>query len=107
MSLSAELIDEILKHELVLPDLNPFAEQTRVQDDCDGDISDSVSVKIDACGDVYIAFNKPGMKRFRTVAGGGESPRTHNALKILAEAIRLDNLERGVQRSSSADLSTE
>lgn len=32
--------------------------------------------------------------RFRTFGGGGLSPRTRNALMILAEAIRRDKEER-------------
>ena len=45
-------------------------------------------------GDAWI--NTPGgrMLRFRNCFGGSMSPRTHKALKILAEAIHLDNEER-------------
>ena len=40
--------------------------------------------------------DEPGntIQRFRNYFGGGESPRVHNALLMLALAIKLDNEER-------------
>jgi hypothetical protein len=70
---------------------------SRVHDDNDGDISQTLNVLITQDSDVWISINEsnkafPKFLRFRfPMIGGGRSPRTRNALRILAEAIRLDN----------------
>ena len=69
---------------------------TRRQDDTDGSIEmeHEILLSVGPDGDMYIAQFPGKWLRFRTEGGGGGSPRTHNALRILHEAIRLDNLDR-------------
>ena len=67
----------------------------RVQDDCDGDLTQQLHVFLAGDGDMHIAISGDTRSlRFRNYFGGGMSLRTHRALMILAEAIRLDNEER-------------
>jgi hypothetical protein len=66
---------------------------TRIQDDHDGTFEGSICAFIGPDGDMWIGMDKQMAIRFRNWTGGGRSLRTHNALRILAEAIRLDNLE--------------
>lgn len=66
---------------------------TRRQDDGDG----SLRVVFGEDGDAWIST--PGRApleglRFRTLQGGGSSPRVRAALLLLAKAIELDNEER-------------
>lgn len=79
---------------------------TRVHDDCDGDMSQVLSVVIGDDGDAWVAADADtpfSSLRFRVpLIGGGMSPRVRNALLILAEAIRLDNEDRP-QRCSVPD----
>lgn len=65
----------------------------RTHDDTDGDITQKLSVVISKDGDAWIkTFHRKNFYlRFRNYGGGGSSLHTHNALLILAEAIRLDN----------------
>jgi hypothetical protein len=79
----------------------------RLHDDHDGTGEGTVGVTRGIDGDMYVWVNSRGLDigsntmrkansdwlRFRTHGGGGRSPRTHNALRILAEAIRLDTIE--------------
>lgn len=67
----------------------------RVHDDCDGDMSQQLSVVIGEDGDAWIAVDAPDRTaRFRMpFTGGGASPRVRTALVVLAEAIRLDNID--------------
>ena len=69
--------------------------QSRYQDDTDGskDPKHMITVHIGVDGDMYIGQGDQQWLRFRNWFGGGASLRTHNALRILAEAIRLDNEE--------------
>ena len=49
-------------------------------------------------GDAWIGIDVRNFLRFRMpLCGGGQSPRTRNALLILAEAIRLDNEESNTE----------
>lgn len=65
----------------------------RCHDDNEGDLSQNLSVIISPDGDAWIRTYHPMNKylRFRNSLGGTNSPCVHNALLILAEAIRLDN----------------
>ncbi len=65
----------------------------RVHDDNDGDHAQKLSVTRGPDGDMYVWIEDSRWLRFRTHGGGGRSMRTHNALRILAEAMRLDALE--------------
>lgn len=66
----------------------------RVQDDCDGDLSQCLSVGFSQDGDAWIQTHGPMTLRFRSLGGGGMSLRVRNALLVLAEAIRRDNEDR-------------
>lgn len=65
----------------------------RRQDDCDGsrDEEHNLIVSQGPDGDMYIAVGEARLIRFRTWNGGGRSLHTHNALRILAEAIKMDS----------------
>jgi hypothetical protein len=71
----------------------------RLHDDHDGSMEGKICVlRSDVDGDIYVYTETTGKMgeqwlRFRTKGGGGRSIRTHNALRILAEAIRLDAIE--------------
>lgn len=65
---------------------------SRVHDDNDGDHSQTIDLYITCDGDAWITAPRAPTRRIRVVpGGGGRSPRVHNALKILALAIKLDN----------------
>lgn len=67
----------------------------RLHDDTDGsaDIKHVLSVSQGPDGDMYVGVGHY-LLRFRTWTGGGISLATHNALRILAEAIKMDNQAR-------------
>lgn len=72
----------------------PESRHTRLQDDTDGEttLKHELTVIMGPDGDMHIGVGGDFL-RFRTWGGGGNSLRTHNALRILAEAIRQDNHE--------------
>ena len=88
----------VLENPFWIPTLNTDVCYQRTQDDHDGTFSGKINVLIDQMGDVWLTLDAPEnfgrMLRFRTPGGGGLSPRTRNALMLLAEAIRLDNEDR-------------
>jgi hypothetical protein len=89
-------IDAILNSYFWPESLQPNVNYCRTQDDCDGDFTQQVAVMFDSQGDAYLqAIGKYGFSgslRFRMpMQGGGLSPRTRNALLILAIAIDEDN----------------
>lgn len=65
-----------------------------------------ISVMFGGDGDGYLTIaaqmdpneHKWSMRFRMPMMGGGQSPRVRNALLILAEAIRLDNLDHPQQR---------
>ena len=65
----------------------------RKQDDSDGSMAAEhyISVFQGLDGDMYIWQGTQRWLRFRTVIGGTMSPRVHNALRLLAIAIEMDN----------------
>lgn len=69
---------------------------TRYQDDTDGSREDAhtLTVSQGPDGDMYVRVGSSRLLRFRSGIGGGNSLRVHNALRILAKAIELDNKDR-------------
>jgi hypothetical protein len=69
----------------------------RTHDDCDGNVTKGVSVVISPDGDAWVVTSQNPFQscRYRMpMTGGGASPRTRQALLILALAIKMDNDER-------------
>lgn len=97
-AVGADVIHAILETPaIVLPELAGDSTHTRTHDDHDGEWTGKIVVTQDCMGDMFVqtSGNSPwSMLRFRNGMGGTNSPRVHNAVKILAEAIRLDNLDR-------------
>ena len=93
---NSSLIKEILDSSFWLETLDTKSLYSRVHDDCDGDLTETINVFFSEDGDAYLTANIDPFKsfRFRTWCGGGASLRVRNAFLILAEAIRLDNEER-------------
>lgn len=91
---------DILLENIIQPiQLEPREIEFRTHDDCDGRLEEAIGVGLSVDGDVWLQL--PPMVtslRFRTYAGGGQSPRVRNALLILAEAIRRDNEARPQRR---------
>lgn len=88
-------VRKLLEEPLLLQELEPGILHTRVHDDHDGTKEGSVAVGMAVDGDMHIYTDKAFQDlRFRTYAGGGSSPRVHNALRILALAIKLDNKDK-------------
>lgn len=83
-------IKGLLEDYFCIPTVQTQTRYERIQDDCMGDYSQTLSVIMGPDGDMWIKTK--GTIRFReTSCGGGRSHRTRNALMLLAEAIRLDN----------------
>lgn len=88
-------IRKLLDGNYWIPGLQAGIRYARTHDDCDGDMSQKLSIVISDDGDVWVACDTVDRTaRFRHGLGGGRSHRVRNALLILAEAIRLDNEER-------------
>lgn len=86
-----KLLKIVLEKPLFIPiPSNEFFE--RVHDDHDGSFKGKIAVAI-VEGDMWVRTEEHGRKflRFRDYFGGGQSLRVHNALKLLALAIKLDN----------------
>jgi hypothetical protein len=70
---------------------------TRTHDDCDGKMEEKINIGFTIDGDAWISTyaHRAPMMRFRMpIIGGGRSPRTRNALLLLALAMKLDNEEK-------------
>jgi hypothetical protein len=88
-------LKKLLEDPLPWPhSLSDKVSYTRFADDHDGEWDQHIIVQFGGDGDAYIATHDTALMRFRNTIGGGDSPRTYRALVILAEAIRLDALER-------------
>lgn len=78
---------------------------TRLHDDTDGTNEGQLVVTVACDNDLWIKTTQThegsNMLRFRCPDGGGLSPRVHNALRLLAWAIKLDN-EQGPRRASDS-----
>jgi hypothetical protein len=90
-------VRRVLENQFWIPELGAEVIYSRIEDDCDGDFTKKLAVEFNCVGDVLIntgdrcpplRFRMPGM------LGGGRSPRTRNALMILALAMKLDNEEK-------------
>lgn len=68
----------------------------RRQDDTDGskETEHNIIICMGSDGDMHIGVGDSRMIRFRNWGGGGYSLHTHNALRILQEAILMDMEER-------------
>jgi len=89
-------VRRVLIYPFWIPTLKTMTVYSRLHDDNDGTERGRISVIVASDGDVHVTIDvRPGTDlRYRMpMQGGGRSPRTRNALMILAEAIRLDNLE--------------
>lgn len=96
----AKTIHRLLDEPFWLSSLNADAGYyARQHDDTDGKPDGVLAVTFGPDGDAYVSIDFYPTLRFRTEVGGGSSQRTRNALIILAEAIRLDNLDRPQGRS--------
>lgn len=105
--LESEVVRAILECPgVILPDLKPDEMQVRTHDDHDGTYDGKIHITQDRMGDIWILLEKYDAMnrtlRFRNGMGGTNSPRVHNALKILAEAIRLDNIYRPEPKAGHA-----
>ena len=71
---------------------------SRRHDDCDGKIEQKIFVETSPDGDVWVttyhAQHAPAMRFRLPLIGGGRSPRTRNALLLLALAMKPDNEEK-------------
>lgn len=68
----------------------------RLQDDTDGstDIEHLLHVMQGPDGDMYVGVGASMLLRFRTENGGGGSLAVHNALRLLAIAVQMDEKTR-------------
>lgn len=94
-----DLVTRLLPRILITPlgvDVLPSSTHERVHDDHEGTWTGCLQLVMSADGDMWIRTTAPkqigqGFLRFRGLTGGSASPRIHNALRILALAIKLDN----------------
>lgn len=96
LQMNAAAIKKLLESAPILPDFT--LAQERSGDDHDGKYWPLFSVNHGPDGDMYVWMDGAEPLRFRTPIGGGSSPRTHTALRLLAEAIRLDNIHNPLPR---------
>lgn len=101
--MSKEVTEKQLKKILETPffpeSLKPMTNYFRTHDDCDGDRFEGINVTIGNDSDAWVGMvSKMSACRYRTYFGGGLSPRTRNALLILALAIKLDNDEHDISK---------
>lgn len=93
IDLIAAYLPEVLAQSFFLP-LTGGETHQRLQDDHDGNFRGELILMVGPDGDVWVTtdLHRGPTMRFRVPAiGGGQSPRTFNALRILALAIMLDN----------------
>lgn len=88
----------VLENPFWIPTLHTDELYIRTHDDHDGTFNGKITMSFDKMGDAWLICDPPSAfnrcLRFRTFGGGGNSLRVRQALMLLAEAIRLDNLER-------------
>lgn len=88
-------LPKLLAEPMFIEGIHSNESYERAHDDHDGTWTGTICVQLSCDGDVWLGsdqFRKT--LRFRTFSGGGRSLRVHNALRILALAIKLDNEER-------------
>lgn len=86
----------VLDNPLWISELEVNTTYIRTHDDTDGTDKGKIFVRFSQDWDAWFdsePSHHHGSLRFRTVPGGGQSPRVRNALMILALAIKLDNEE--------------
>jgi hypothetical protein len=102
-----EIIRILLESAWALPTVDTKEAFERLHDDHDGTRQGKIGVIRAIDGDMHVYIQSDSSRtmsmrvssyesdwlRFRSAAGGGRSLRTHNALRILAEAIRLDAIQ--------------
>jgi hypothetical protein len=96
------LLESALPHP---PEIEPGILYGRFHDDHDGTYEGSIGVSFSRDGDahVFVSRSKSGTPlRFRTILGGGASPRTRNALVLLALAMKLDADEEKAAKEKRA-----
>lgn len=101
-----KMVEQLLSEPYWLPNLDTRTSYWRYEDDSPlGQLI--ISFSPDGDGHIHVmAEHDPNegpkwSQRFRMpMMGGGQSPRVRNALLILAEAIRLDNIDSPQDRSS-------
>jgi hypothetical protein len=84
------LLESALPHPA---EIEPGVLYMRLQDDHDGTYEGLIGVAFSRDGDAHVQFTESesgAPLRFRTILGGGASPRTRNALVLLALAMKLD-----------------
>jgi len=89
----------VLENPFWIDEIEPDFSYERLHDDHDGTFEGKICVNFLSNGDAVISVvdirHRPSSYlRFRTPGGGGKSPRTRNALMLLALAIKLDNEEK-------------
>lgn len=84
-------IKEILEESFWPEDIIPGICYARTQDDCDGDLSQQLSIIFSHDGDAWVNTHVPLLRFRMPLIGGGLSPRVRNGLLILAMAIKMDN----------------
>ena len=83
----------VLNNPLGILNLSTEEVYTRTHDDHDETFEGNLTTFVLRDGDMVVTTDRrhgPPM-RFQNYLVGGQSPRVHNALKILALAIKLDN----------------
>jgi hypothetical protein len=91
-------IKRVLENPILVPEIQSGIMYSRVHDDHDGEFTGNISTIMGPDGDMHIIADTVQPLRFRNDFGGGCSLRVHNALKILALAIMLDNKNRPQKR---------
>jgi hypothetical protein len=84
----------VLEHHFWIPEVQTKTAYERLHDDHDGTRMGTVVVHFLENGDAILDMRRSHEARalrFRAALGGGESLRVHNALMLLAYAIKLDN----------------
>ena len=90
-------VERLLEDDFRIPTIYADKSYIRVQDDNDGDRSEinQLQIYIAQDADVHVILPRSfDSLRFRTSLGGGNSLRVRNALLLVAEAIRRDNIKR-------------
>lgn len=98
---AAHAVAKLLESSFWLPTISTKERYSRLQDDHDGKRWGILRITFGEDGDAWLEIDRNGVDdlvdetiRFRMpFMGGGISPRTRQALHVLAEAIRLDNEE--------------
>mgnify|MGYP000083937511 CR=1 FL=1 len=95
-----QMLKRCLGDGIVLPKVVSGVTYSRIHDDHDGTFDGSIELFFGPDGDAWISVQRlhdhqiPRAIRFRNYCGGGRSLRVYHALRLLAEAIRLDQEER-------------